>query len=273
LLKTIRRITAPDYSGWLLACTLLIMLMSACNTRIEGCLDVNAENFDLNGERPCKDCCTYPSMQLSLTQKWNDDNFANTDTLIDSQSHAYKITDLKYFMTTWSWKDVEGNQFTVDTVEADCNGTPFRYTPDILVIDTRQFLYTLGTIRVAPHITSISATLGLTVDYSCLEEGDVNTPASVTDQSPLWNSQSGKLETIRLILQKDIAVEAYDTLYMDYTLGNTIDYDLEMEKGFDTPLTLTVNYAQWFRDASVSDLSSFETSLRNNIAGSIIRTP
>ena len=272
-MKTIRKITLPDFSGWLLICIVLVIAFSACNTRIEGCLDVNAENFDLNGERDCDGCCTYPSMQLSLTQKWNDDNFANADTLFDSQSQPYRITDLKYFLTTWSWRDGEGNQFTVDTVVGDCNGTPFKFTPDILVIDTRQFLYTLGTMRLAPHLASVNATLGLTVDYSCLDEADENTPPSVTDQSPLWNSQSGKLETIRLILQRDITMEAYDTLYIDYSLGNTIGYDLELEKGIDTPLELSVNYAQWFKDINVSDLSSFETSLRNNIPGSIIRTP
>ena len=273
MLKTIRKMPLPDISRWLVACTFLILASTACNTRIEGCLDVNAENFDLNGERDCKDCCTYPSMQLSLTQKWNDDNFSNADTLFDIGSNPYLITDLRYFMTTWSWRDDEGNTFTVDTVEGDCNGTPYRFTPDILVIDTRQFLYTLGTIRVAPHILSVNATMGLTQDYSCLDKTDPITPPAVTDQSPLWNSKASKLETIRLIVKLDPAVETLDTLFVDYTLGNTIAYDFQMAKGIDTPLELSVNYALWFKDVNVNDISTFETSLRNNIAGSIIRTP
>jgi hypothetical protein len=161
----------------------------------------------------------------------------------------------------------------VDTIEGDCNGTSFKYTPDILVIDTRQFLYTLGTIRIAPHILSVSATMGLTQDYSCLDETDPKTPPAVTDKSPLWNSTSGKLETIRLIVKLDPAIEKLDTLYVDYTLGNTIGYDFQMAKGIDTPLGLSVNYALWFKDVNVNDLSTFEASLRNNIPGSIIRTP
>lgn len=273
MLKTIRKITAPDYSAWLLVCLLLIMLSAGCNTRIEGCLDVNAKNFDLNGERPCDDCCTYPSMQLSLTQKWDDRNFANTDTLFDSNLDSFKISDLRYFLTSWSWLDEEGNQFTVDSVEGDCNGTKWRYTPDILIIDTRKFLYTLGTIRVAPNLDSIHATLGLTEDYSCLDEADPQTPASVTDQSPLWNNQTGRLETIRLIIQRDLSLELLDTIYVDFHLENTLVYEYQLENGKDTPLGLSVNYAQWFKDVNVHDLSSFETSMRNNIVGSITRTP
>ena len=273
MLKTIRKITAPDYPVWLFAFALLIMMSAGCNTRIEGCLDVNAENFDLNGERPCKDCCTYPIMQLSLTQKWDEANFSNADTLYDNQGQPYHITDLRYFLTTWSWKDDEGNTFTVDSVEGDCNGSTLTYTPDILIIDTRQFLYTLGTIRVAPHILTLHASLGLTEDYSCLDETDPQTPSAVTDQSPLWNTQTGKLETIRLIVQRDTSIESLDTIYIDYQLENTLDYNFQLEKGKDTPLTLSVNYAQWFKDVNVDVLSSFETSLRNNIAGSITRTP
>ncbi|MBP7238680.1 MAG: hypothetical protein KBA14_00505 [Saprospiraceae bacterium] len=273
MLKTIRKITAPDYSVWLLVWLLLIILNTGCNTRIEGCLDVNAKNFDLNGERPCDDCCTYPSMQLSLTQKWDDRNFANTDTLFDSNLDSFKITDLRYFLTSWSWIDEDGNQFTVDSVEGDCNGSTLGYTPDILIIDTRKFLYTLGTIRVAPNLVSIHATLGLTEDYTCLDETDPMTPAAVTDQSPLWNNQSGKLETIRLIVQRNLAVELLDTIYVDLHLENTIPYDVQLANGKDTPLALSVNYAQWFKDVDVNDLSSFETSMLNNIAGSIIPTP
>jgi len=272
-LKTIKKITAPDYSGWIVVYTLLIILSTGCNTRIEGCLDVNAENFDLNGERPCKDCCTYPMMQLSLTQKWNDANFSNDTTLYDEQLQPYFITDLRYYLTTWSWIDDEGNQFTVDSVEGDCNGSTLTYTPDILIIDTRKFLYTLGTIRVAPHIVSLHASLGLTEDYSCLDETDPQTPSVVTDQSPLWNTQTGKLETIRLIVQRDTSIESLDTIYIDYQLENTLGYDYQLENGKNTPLTLSVNYAQWFKDVNVDSLSSFETSLRNNIAGSITRTP
>jgi hypothetical protein len=249
------------------------MLTFGCNTRIEGCLDVNAENFDLNGERPCNDCCTYPSIQLSLSQKWDDVNFNNDSTFYDTQSQPYFITDLRYYLTTWSWLDNEGNTFTVDSVEGDCSGSTLTYTPDILIIDTRQFLYTLGTIRVAPHIISLNGFLGLTEDYSCLDETDPQTPSAVTDQSPLWNTQIGKLETIRLIVQRDTAIELLDTIFTDYQLENILDYDFQLEKGKDTQLTLSVNYAQWFRDVNVADLSSFETSMRNNISGSIIRTP
>lgn len=273
MLKTIRKITAPDYSVWHLAGVLLIMLSSGCNTRVEGCLDVNAKNFDLNGERPCNDCCTYPSMQLSLTQKWNDENFNNADTLLDPQSQPYIITDLRYFLTTWSWIDDEGNQSTVDSVEVDCNGSKWKYTPDILIIDTRKFLYTLGTIRVAPLLVSVHASLGLTEDYTCLDKTDPKTPAAVTDQSPLWNAQSGKLEAIRLIVRRSLDLETLDTVYVDVHFDTTLVYDYQLENGKDSPLALSVNYAQWFKDVNVMDLSSFETSISNNIAGSIIPTP
>jgi hypothetical protein len=273
LLLIIRKISLPEQLLWLLSWCIVLLSIPACNTRIEGCLDANAENFDLNAERDCDGCCTFPSMELALTQRWGDRNYTNEDTLYDIHGQPYKIQDLKYFFSTWGWKDSAGNLYTVDSVNGVCDENIFTYSPDNLIIDSRQFIYTLGSIRQFPVIDSVMFTLGLTEDYSCLDAENPGTPSGLTDQSPLWNKESSSLETMRLIVQKDLDAEIFDTLFINDRIDFQMLYDLQMERGHDTQLMLTVDYALWFKDVDIMDLSTFQSSIGIHFASGISRTP
>lgn len=252
---------------------LLVFACIGCNTRIEGCLQANAENFDLNAERPCDGCCLYPSMGLSLTQKWGDRNFTNGDTLYDIHGAPYKILDLKYFLSSWVWHDTEGNYITVDSVEASCDEDILGFTTDNLIIDSRQFVYNLGTIRESPLIDSLQFALGLYQDFSCLDTSDTDTPFSLTNQSPLWNAETGKLEMIRLILQLSLDQETTDTIFVTTNDITRLGYILQLKPGTDARFDLTVDYAQWFNDVNVIDINSFGHSIEANFSGSVVRTP
>jgi hypothetical protein len=271
LLTTIKTIKAKVPSGFLLL-ALLLTGSVGCNTRIEGCLDLNADNFDFEAELACEDCCTYPKMNLSLTQKWNEDNFSNEDTLYDIHDQPYIIQDLKYFLSSWSWRDGEGHRYTVDSVNAACHATTLAYTPDILTTGTRQFSYTLGTIRLAPLTDSLFMTLGLVEDFSCLDPDDESTPSNITDQSPLWNKETGTLETLRLVLQRDLNTVTFDTVFLTTNFEFRLPYTVQLRSGFSEKFDLTVNYALWFQDADTGDLSSFGTSIINYLPGSISPT-
>lgn len=273
MLQNIKKSCRPKVLLLWPVCIALLCICTGCNTRIEGCLDSNAENLDFNAEIDCDGCCTYPSISLSLTQKWGDRNFSNADTLYDIHLQPYKIQDLKYYLTSWSWSDISGNVYTVDSVEAGCNEEVLRFTPDILIADTRQFIFPMGTIRKSPATDSLYFSIGLEEDFNCIDEEDPDTPSGITKQSPLWNPQTSSLETIRLVLQRDLSAEDYDTVFISTNVKNVLGYSSQIVKGLDTQLNLTVNYALWFQDADIEDLSSFNTSLLNHLEGSIFRTP
>ena len=271
MLPIIKRISLPDRQYILAMIILTWIYGSGCNTRIQGCLDVNAENFDLEAERNCDSCCTFPSISLSLSQKWNDENFTNEATLYDVNQRPYRIQDLRYFLTTWAWRDTEGIWLSVDSVEADCEGSTLTYTPDNVILDTRKFLYPMGTIRQAPTIDSIRFTLGLTRDFTCLDDENAATPPELTPQSPLWNPASSSLETLRLIVQLTLESEVFDTLYIDTRSDIELAYAFQFRKGFDTQLDLSVNYARWFSSVDIRDLNTFSTSILSNFDGSITK--
>ncbi len=272
MLTNTKRTSLPDYCLYVLAGFCMLLSINGCNTRIQGCLDANADNFNLNAEQSCDDCCTYPSISLSLTQLWGDRNFTITDTLYDMNGHSYRIRGLDYFLSSWTWEDAAHNSFHVDSVTVICDDGNLTYAPDILAINAERFNYILGTIRQAPFIDSIRFTTGLTQDISCLDAANPETPIELTDQSPLWNSTSGSLETMRLIIQYDIAVETFDTIYIIDEVVSALVYPFDFIPGEDSQFMLTVDYSLWFQDVNTADPASFRQSIISNFAGSISRT-
>ena len=51
----------------------LVGVFSACQEPVEGCLDIEATNFDPTADRSC--CCTYPVMQLSYAYRAGEVSF------------------------------------------------------------------------------------------------------------------------------------------------------------------------------------------------------
>ena len=251
----------------------LLLFVIGCNTRVEGCLDIAAANFDLDADRDCDGCCTYPTISISLSQKWNDRNFSTTDTLVDVQGDMFKIVDLQYYLSSWLWSDVGSQHFTVDSADIACNGGLLRYTPDILVVETRQFVYTLGTMRTSPLIDSVHLVFGLHPSLDCVDASSSSTPAVLSDNVSLWDESLSSRATVRLVLQRDLANEIKDTLYIHTFQNLGLAYDLGLKPGINTTLNLTVNYALWFENADIQDLDSFEASILSGIKGSIFKTP
>jgi len=238
---------------------------------VEGCLDINASNFDLNADRACTDCCTYPSLFLTLSQKWADSNFFLTDTLLDIHDHPYRINDLKYYLSSWAWFGTDQQWYTVDSAQITCNGNVIRYTPDITLIDATQFNYTLGTFHQSPDIDSIRFLFGLAETFGCLN--DTTAPVILSDKSPLWDKTLQSLATVRLVLQPDISSPDLDTLFIHSSQDIRMDYDQELQPGFSTTLNLTVDYSKWFANADIQYLPSFALSVNNGLSGSITKTP
>ena len=250
-----------------------ILLFQSCNTRIEGCLDINAKNFDLDAEKACDDCCEYPPIFLSLSPKWNDQNFATQDTLFDINGDSFKIVDLKYILSSISWNGTEGTVYSIDSAEIDCGTNTILYTPDILLINPAKVDYVIDSIRLFPSISSFKMKLGWFPPLECVDETSEDIPFLFSDESAVWDSVRAARAAIRIILQRDINMAVFDTVFVHTCQEIFLPYNLAFQPGMDTRLKASVNHAQWFMDARVDDLSSFETSVESNIEGSFTPIP
>ncbi|HEX5111676.1 MAG TPA: hypothetical protein VFV79_02435, partial [Saprospiraceae bacterium] len=222
--QNIRRRSWSERIVFLLTVSVLVWAGWGCNTRIQGCLDPNASNFDLTAEKACDDCCTFPLASITLSQKWNETNFSTGNTFFDIHSRQYKIIDLQYFLTSFVWQSSFNTDYTVDSTTANCEGEMFNYTPDINVIRPSLFVYNLGSFRTPTEIDSLGFHFGLVQDFSCLDDSLSTTPAILTPASPLWNPATNALSTIRLIINRFPTDTILDTLFLDIHHAEKIAY-------------------------------------------------
>jgi hypothetical protein len=266
----------PEYANVPLFFVIFALVtLNGCNIKQEGCLDIAAENFDLDADKPCDGCCTYPSVSLSLSQKWNDENF-NRDTSVtypDKDGQHYKIIDLRYLLSSFVWIDENGENYTIDSSEIACNSETIRYTHDLIVVDPKKFVYVLDTFRLSPAIRSLHLKVGWQDELQCVDETGDDVPSEFSDASPLWDTLADSRAAIRIILQRNLSVRQFDTLYLHTCHEIQLPYEFDFVPGKDTQLNITVNYALWFQNADVDDLNSFSSSVVENIAGSFSRTP
>jgi hypothetical protein len=186
--------------------------------------------------------------------------------------NLYRIADLNYFLTSWSWKDAQQKIYTVDSALLVCPQEQVLHTPDFLIIDPQQFVYSLGTIREAPYVESIMFEFGLPPELQCADETLSTTPAALRASSPLWDPASSSLASLRLVVQLNINSAELDTLFMFDRFSQHVSDTLDFIPGRDPGFKLTVNYAQWFRDADVNNLPSFTASIQANVNESIFPT-
>ncbi|MBK9981380.1 MAG: hypothetical protein IPP15_02970 [Saprospiraceae bacterium] len=272
--QTIKRICLfKKHVAFFLLTVVIIFIQESCASRVEGCLDIAAANFDFSADRSCEDCCTYPMLSISLSQKWSDRNFSTADILKDMNGLPYKINDLKYFLSSWYWLDSDLHRYTVDSAEIACSGGFLSYTPDIILVDSRQFQYSLGTIRLSPVIDSIDLRLGLLTDLDCIDGTSTGIPSVFSINSPLWDKQTASRASLRLVLQLDTAIQIFDTLYI-HTLQNIgFRYDLDFETGRSTTINMTVDYDKWFSNVDVHEPNSFQSSIESGVKDSFYKSP
>lgn len=251
----------------------LIFLLNSCSTKEEGCLDIVASNFDFNADRACENCCEYPVLSLLLTQKWNDTIFSDSTLSYDVLGRRYNIIDLKYLLSSFSWTDTDEFIHTIDSVEIDCEAGVIKYTPDLLVIDTRRFSYPLDSVREPLIIRSIKFHIGWPPDLVCVNASLEDIPDVLQDENMLWDSITGTRAAIRLILQRDITMDVFDTLYIQTLMELPLTYNYTFNPGENTNLGVTVNYAKWFEDADITNLNSFRASILDHLKESFSKTP
>ncbi len=273
--QIIKNNSKPDFHRSSLTFLTLVaglLLLTGCVTRERGCLDIAASNFDLDADQACDDCCVYPVATLTLTQQYDGFNFRISDTLYDTNGSPYKIRDMKYILSSWSWTD-DHQRYTVDSVGFTCATGEVVIPSDILLIDTRQFVYTIGSFRLFPEIDSVFLTIGFPQALECVDPFNDSTQVILSNQSALWDSVNMSRAAVRMIVQRDLTMEVFDTLFVHMNEDIGLLYSYQFVPGFDPKIRLTVDYTLWFSDVDITDLTTFITSVRTHAPMSFSRTP
>lgn len=269
---TKRNYRLPAPNAYLLILGITGCLFTGCILREEGCLDFAASNFDLQAEKACSSCCQYPVLSLFLDQKWNENVFHTDSIYFDQAGNPYHIRDLRYLLSSFVWSGVEGT-FSAAAEEIDCGNIAVPYTPDLLLIEPKKFLYPIDSVRFHPAVSELRFKTGWIPELSCVDGGRTDIPALLSDKSILWDPDLSSRAAIFLVVERDTTLDILDTFYIHSCTEQQIGYEDEFVPGTNTQFNISVNYATWFQDVLVTEPNSFVESILENMPGTFTRTP
>ena len=266
---------------------LIIFCLYGCFEPQEGCLNIQASNFDFDADRDCCDeescCCEYPSLILDVVHKEFQDSSENFSL---GQTYDWPIGDGEFIVENvrlyLSKFELHGNtqlniRDSINITFQNTNGTEeSKYVEDnFALIRPGVFSYNIGEIRASGAFDSLSMQFGV------FPEANNAIPSSLPDghpiaiQQPLMqlNPLQGYINC-QVILKKDTFVTTMcDTLNIFSSEHIALDLLAPqiVRNGQDNVLKLRINYLEWFQgiDFALDNNDELISKVSNNLAPSI----
>ena len=231
---------------------LSLLCITACESPAEGCLDIEAQNYNVTADKACDSCCTYPDLIITLDHVVDSLNFSlnqrlaiNGDSLL-FQRLKYYISDVQLYQSG-SWIGVEDNLSIVAISGNDSAQTTVE--DNFAIILAGQQTYTLGTRRQYGQFDSVRFTLGVPhpANAATPDQFDAQHPLAVqpdtmylsTDESYIFWKIEVQTDTSGSSLREIIG-----TTPDSVTLSFPFSYSFNA--GFDIQIPFTVDYQEWF---------------------------
>ncbi|MBK6931584.1 MAG: hypothetical protein IPH12_12260 [Saprospirales bacterium] len=260
---------------WFLFCPLLL---ASCYEPREGCLDIEATNFDAAADKNC--CCTYPALKLTFLPRF--------DTLVWKPDTAYQYAPGKWFR-------IKQAVFYLSDFQLLQQGAPARISDSLefsllgpagdtvrqTLINDFQLIrrtvidYTAGAFRPGGTFESIRFRVGLPASAQRV------IPDLAPDGHPLrrqaegmWQGPDTGYVALKLVITRDsLPGTAPDTLWFSRPDFDSAviqkDAIFRHESGYDFRLQLQVDFRELFRsvDLSTGDISAWKTQIIANLPG------
>ena len=262
---------------------LSLFLLPACYEKQEGCLDINAANFDVAADIPCSECCVYPQLSVKLEHK-----AVLPDTILPFRYDSlfsvaaypavkFRFHRLRYYLSNIRLVRSGASGGVADSItlylpQSPGDTVPVRVVNDFMVAD-RDFLQAkkLGTWKGEGTFDRLEFTLG--VDDAIRYTDPAKTPAGHALQAPVdgynWTESEGYISNF---MRYSTEAQAQDTIDVAITtpvpVSLTLDPPLEIIPGYNITLTLYVNYLAWLEglDLSTATPSAIEQQYINQAA-------
>jgi hypothetical protein len=248
----------------------LILSLTACYEEREGCLDIEATNYDFSADVNVTDDCQYPSLQLVINHVYsiNPDSteiFRLQDSVyLDQNGHPFTIADLRFYISNLRLLSSDGTVFGVEedlTIYTTTTGdTIQQQIEDNFAIASPGFsqTYTIGTLRESFTLSGIQFTVGVESPANDANPALMpsNHPLSLQDGSLYFSADSGYVFNYISLFRDTTAADTIPEILRIGTSSNlkTIELDTQSIKnnGVDFTITLQVDYQKWFEAIDVA---------------------
>ncbi|NJL75196.1 MAG: hypothetical protein HC892_09335 [Saprospiraceae bacterium] len=258
-----------------------LLLTSACYENIEGCLELEATNFDVSADKACENCCQFPKLRLNILHRIKDPvrdtfyNFPLNAKVNPDVPPFFYVNDLRYYLSDIQLIRSDGSLLSVEdeirVTQFNSNGdsTSVIIPNNFALINRRTPTTTsIGTLRAKGNFTGLQFKLGIPAEINQSEPSSFpsNHPLAYRDSTMYFSRDSGYV-FYRIQLFRDTSA-VMPVLLKTGTNAQLrqiiVNFPFELKVGFNTILTLRVDYGEWFKQIEL------ETDTPNDMIAKIV---
>lgn len=233
----------------------IILVSISCYERQEGCLDIAAENYDFTADDPCEDCCTYPTMSISVSHEWGD-TLLFTDSLYQNDAEELiKILDVKFYLAQFELLlGEEGVGIEEELEVVSPSGESSLVSDNFTFVQESRFNYSIGTFNDPQTFEGASFYLGIPGNYIASDSLETFVEdASFFDEEAFVHTN--------FYMQYVVDTMSNDTLELflngtEFSERLSIQFNYEVPLGQDFSIPLVINYQELLRESEFSNLQS-----------------
>ena len=245
---------------------LVSLLLSSCYEDQEGCLDINATNFDVEADISCLDCCEFPVLQLDFQHKAiigdTTINLVYDEFIYEDQvGNLFGIKNLQFYLSDFHLIRNGGDTTQVsDTLQiTKSNGEVISIKDNFLLVNPGVFGFsTLGDFRSEGNYDGIGFNFGLNPVANQLDT------TYFTDEHPLGpqaeNMFTGNGEGYLFAKIELLPEPGNDSLFTEILIKgdenlvpieNVVSYTIL--EGVDPRLIVLIDYYSWFSTIDIQN--------------------
>lgn len=270
----------------------LITFISSCYTPTDGCLNIDATNFDASADESCDDCCTFPNLNLKITHSIIKAGTFGQDTCINHSADStfnnlannffqikgmeFYLSDFQLVMSDGSISEVEDEMtFMIydDAISQTSKDTTVK--DDFVLIKRSSFNYTVGEFRKPGTYIELRFKVGIDEKLSSIDADTLSSshPLSSDNLLHFETRDSGfvyqEFSLVKDTLTNPTEIEVYK---IGKETANSVQVILslfgELEPGFDVEIPIKVNYSTWLRgiNFATNDIETIKSIIVSNTA-------
>jgi hypothetical protein len=235
---------------------LLILFISNCKEKEEGCLDIEAVNFAFSADKPCPDdCCEYPKLTFEISFRWDSQSLVYGKKYNLTFDTVIKVTKTKFYISDISLTNGAESFKIRDRIELDVNGSssnPTTFVDDFTLAsrDFTSFSYTIGEIRGSGSFDTLRFSIGLDnvankINPNSAPDGH---PLSIQADS-MWSVENAYVFNKLFVTTETIPM--VKRLVFEVTgEANRVDivlpFKVDLAIGTNLTVPIKVDYFKWF---------------------------
>lgn len=237
----------------------MALCLNGCFEPKDGCLDIEATNFDASADRDC--CCEYPNLILEARHRYGSDSvqYVPDSLYVNSTGQIFRIKKVVFYLSEIQLFQ-NGGMFSVsDTVQlqtyAPTGGdtTKEAFTDDFLLVRRSPIDNPVGEFRPAGIFDKIRMRLGLSSDAQRVipRLAPSGSPLKIQGDSLWYGPSAGYVFLQAVVVRDSMPATKPDTL--SFTQADLPDFFIEKtgsyyhpSGGYNFRLTLGIDYKKLF---------------------------